>query len=88
MTHNIATQVGHIKWSKWATPDEQTRQAMNGTKRRVRRSNLLFRTRLLLNELVREDDQSCARNRHLDREDSIGPLNRLRRGRPLDRAVS
>lgn len=24
--HNITTQVGQIKWSKWATPDERTQR--------------------------------------------------------------
>jgi hypothetical protein len=26
MMHNISTQVGQIKWSKWATPDERTQK--------------------------------------------------------------
>jgi len=26
--HNITTQVGQIKWSKWATPDERTQKGL------------------------------------------------------------
>jgi hypothetical protein len=52
MMHNITTQVGQIKWSKWATPEEQTHKQL--PQQQLENWNVIFTCQPQAFEAVRD----------------------------------